>query len=90
MNFANEGTWDRGVRMMGGILLLATVGGGLVAAGTLGLVLSVVGFVVLATGLVGWCPELECTSPDFWSACRSVHGVRYRDQNGPCWPLPEL
>ena len=56
MNFANEGTWDRGVRMMGGVLLLAAVGGGLVAAGTLGLVLSVVGFVVLATGLVGWCP----------------------------------
>ena len=34
MNFANEGTWDRGVRMMGGILLFAAVGGGLVAAGT--------------------------------------------------------
>ncbi len=56
MNFANEGTWDRGMRMTGGTLLLAAGWSGLVASGMLGLVLSVVGFVVLATGLVGWCP----------------------------------
>jgi len=56
MSLANEGTWDRGARMMGGLLLLAVGWSGLVASGIPGLVLSVVGFVVLATGLVGWCP----------------------------------
>jgi hypothetical protein len=56
MNAANEGTWDRGVRMIGGTLLLAAGWSGLVASGILGLVLSAVGFVVLATGFVGWCP----------------------------------
>ena len=56
MNVANEGTWDRGARMLAGTLLLAAGGSGLVASGTLGLVLSITGFVVLATGFVGWCP----------------------------------
>jgi len=56
MNFANEGTRDRGARMMGGLLLLVVGWSGLVASGIPGLVLAVVGFVMLATGLVGWCP----------------------------------
>jgi hypothetical protein len=54
MTFANEGESDRGVRMLGGILLLAA-GWGL-ASGALGLVLMAAGFVALATGIVGWCP----------------------------------
>jgi hypothetical protein len=55
MNFANEGTWDRGGRTVVGILLIALGWAGLVP-GTLGVVLIAVGVVALATGIVGWCP----------------------------------
>ena len=55
MNFANEGTWDRGGRAAVGILLIAAGWAGLVS-GTLGLVLIAVGAVALGTGIVGWCP----------------------------------
>ena len=55
MNFANEGTWDRGGRTVVGILLIALGRAGLVS-GALGLVLIAVGVVALATGIVGWCP----------------------------------
>jgi Protein of unknown function (DUF2892) len=55
MNFANEGTWDRGGRTVVGILLISLGWAGLVP-GTLGVVLIAVGVVALATGIVGWCP----------------------------------
>lgn len=51
----NEGTTDRVIRVIAGIALLALGWGGVVE-GTLGTVFKVLGFVPLATGLVGWCP----------------------------------
>lgn len=51
----NEGTVDRVIRVVAGITLLA-LGWGEVVSGTLGTVFKVLGFVPLATGLVGWCP----------------------------------
>lgn len=51
----NEGRWDRGVRIVLGLTLMALGFGGVVG-GTAGLVLGFVGLVPLATGLIGWCP----------------------------------
>lgn len=51
----NEGTIDRIVRIVAGITLLA-LGWGEVVTGTLGTVFKFLGFVPLATGLIGWCP----------------------------------
>lgn len=55
MNFMNEAGWDRILRVIGGILLLALGFGG-VAVGTLGLVFKIIGALLLVTGLVGYCP----------------------------------
>ena len=55
MSFTNEGSTDRIIRVVAGIVLLA-LGWGEVATGTLGTVLKVLGFIPLVTGLVGWCP----------------------------------
>jgi hypothetical protein len=55
MSFVNEGSTDRIIRVVAGIVLLA-LGWGEVVTGTLGTVLKVLGFVPLITGLVGWCP----------------------------------
>jgi hypothetical protein len=49
----NEGTVDRAVRVVVGIGLLAL--GVFVVKGTIGIVLDVLGVVLLATGLVGFC-----------------------------------
>lgn len=51
----NEAGWDRAARVaLGlGLLVLGWLG---VVGGTAGLVLKIVGFVPLLTGLVGWCP----------------------------------
>jgi Protein of unknown function (DUF2892) len=51
----NEGTVDRAIRVVAGVVLLA-LGWGEVVTGTLGTVLKVLGFIPLVTGLVGWCP----------------------------------
>jgi hypothetical protein len=51
----NEGTADRVIRVIAGVVLLA-LGWGEVVTGTLGTVFKVLGFVPLLTGLVGWCP----------------------------------
>lgn len=50
----NEAGWDRVFRVVLGVVLLI-VGFG-VMTGTAGLVVGIVAFVPLLTGLVGWCP----------------------------------
>lgn len=51
----NEATWDRvGRGVIGAALLVAWVVGWI--SGTLAAVLGVVGLVLLATGIVGFCP----------------------------------
>jgi hypothetical protein len=54
MTFINEGEWDRGVRLLVGISLLA--GGWRFASDGLGIVLIAVGALALITGVAGWCP----------------------------------
>ncbi len=51
----NESALDRGIRIVIGLALLALGFGGYVT-GTAGMVLKVLGFVPLLTGLVGFCP----------------------------------
>jgi len=46
----NEGTIDRALRVLAGLVLIA-----LAATGTVG-VWGWIGVVPLATGLIGWCP----------------------------------
>ncbi len=55
MNFINEASWDRIARVVLGIALLALGWGGAIGGG-LGTVFKFLGFVPLATGLLGWCP----------------------------------
>ena len=55
MQFINEAGWDRIVRIVAGVALLAPGWGGVID-GTLGTVFKYLGFVPLATGLLGWCP----------------------------------
>ncbi|MFA5836162.1 MAG: DUF2892 domain-containing protein [Bellilinea sp.] len=55
MKYINEAGWDRIVRVLAGILLLALGFGGVVA-GTFGLVFKIIGTLLLVTGLVGYCP----------------------------------
>lgn len=55
MKFINEAGWDRVARVaLGGLLLFLGWGG--VVEGGFGTFLKVIGFVPLATGLMGWCP----------------------------------
>ncbi len=54
-DFINEAGWDRVVRVLLGIVLLALGWTGAVG-GTLGTVFKWLGFLPLITGLVGWCP----------------------------------
>jgi len=55
MNFINEAGWDRIVRVVVGLVLLALGWGGVVSGG-LGTFLKIIGFVPLLTGLAGFCP----------------------------------
>lgn len=55
MKYINEAGWDRILRVLAGILLLALGFGGVVA-GTFGLVFKIIGTLLLVTGLVGYCP----------------------------------
>ncbi len=52
---ANVASWDRIVRVVLGIVLLALGLTGTVG-GVLGIILDVLGVVFLATGAVGFCP----------------------------------
>ena len=54
MTLLNVGSWDRVARILGGILLLAA--GSLLVSGALGMTLAAIGAIVLATGLIRWCP----------------------------------
>lgn len=51
---ANEAGWDRAARVALGVVLLI-VGFG-VMEGTAGVIVGIVAFVPLLTGLAGWCP----------------------------------
>ncbi len=51
----NEAGWDRVVRVILGVVLLALYFMGSVS-GTAGLVALIVGLIALITGLVGFCP----------------------------------
>lgn len=55
MKYANEAAWDRIARVALGIVVLYLGWSGTVEGG-LGTFLQYIGFVPLATGLVGWCP----------------------------------
>ena len=55
MNFVNESSVDRIIRVVVGIALLALGWGGIVTGG-FGVFLKVIGFVPLLTGIVGFCP----------------------------------
>ena len=54
MKFLNEGQWDRSMRMLAGIVLVAA--GWMLALNTLGVALLAIGAIALGTGIVGWCP----------------------------------
>jgi hypothetical protein len=69
MTFTNEGTWDRTVRILGGIALAYAAW--ILWPGTLSLVLLVVGVIALVTGVVGWCPGYAVFN---WSTKRRVAG----------------
>lgn len=51
----NEASWDRVGRVLLGIGLLYLGFSGAVS-GAPGLALKIIGFLPLATGLIGWCP----------------------------------
>jgi hypothetical protein len=55
MNYTNEATWDRTLRIVLGVVMLYlgwfALGDGLAAA-----VFKIFGFLPLITGLLGWCP----------------------------------
>ena len=55
MSFANEAAWDRIARVVLGIALLY-LGWAEVVTGGWGTTLKIIGFLPLATGLLGWCP----------------------------------
>jgi Inner membrane protein YgaP-like, transmembrane domain len=54
VKYINEAPWDRIGRVVLGIVMVWL--GLAVVDGTWGVVLTVVGFIPLVTGIVGWCP----------------------------------
>ena len=55
MSYRNLSTLDRSIRIVLGLLMLASGWGGL-ATGVWRIGLEVFGWVPLATGVLGWCP----------------------------------
>ena len=51
----NEESWDRIVRVVGGVVLIGLGLGGVIAS-PWGWVAAAVGCLFLDTGIVGWCP----------------------------------
>lgn len=54
-SFTNEAAWDRALRILVGLILLYLGWAGVVG-GTLGVVFMILGFLLLVTGVVGYCP----------------------------------
>jgi hypothetical protein len=52
---ANESGWDRIIRIVLGLAMLALGWSGFVG-GPAGILLQWLGFIPLLTGLIGWCP----------------------------------
>lgn len=50
----NVGGFDRIARIVLGVILIAV--GFFVLSGTVGVIVGIVGFIPLLTGLFGWCP----------------------------------
>lgn len=50
----NMGGIDRIIRIVAGLVLIVL--GFFVLSGTWGIVVGIVGFIPLLTGLIGWCP----------------------------------
>jgi DUF2892 family protein len=77
MTLLNEGDSDRGVRILGGVLLIGA--GWQFAAGAVGVALIAIGVIALGTGLVGWCPAYTVfgvsTRKTPVRACPSCHHV---------------
>ena len=78
----NEGSLDRGLRIVAGLILI-----GLAANGTIG-AWGWIGVVPLATGLMGWCPVY--TLLGFSSCPRPRHQLRSRHRHSSMPSLPEL
>lgn len=55
MKFVNEAAWDRVARVALGVVILY-LGWADVVSGGWGTALKVIGFIPLATGIMGWCP----------------------------------
>lgn len=53
MTFTNEGTWDRVLRLLAGIVL--GYAAWVIWPGALAIVSLVIAAIALVTGLVGWC-----------------------------------
>ena len=51
----NEAAWDRIIRIGAGFVL-GYLGLGGVIGGTLGIIATILGAVLLVTGAIGWCP----------------------------------
>lgn len=51
----NEGSVDRGLRIILGITLMGLGFGGVITGGT-GLLIGFLGLIPLVTGVAGWCP----------------------------------
>ncbi len=51
---ANEGTIDRAVRIIVGLVLIGL--GFFTISGTIGVIAGILGLVLLVTGAIGWCP----------------------------------
>ena len=74
MTFLNEADWDRAIRLIAGIVLLAV--GSLWVGGFPGLVLTVLGALAVITGLAGWCPAYTACGISTRRTVNSHHPFR--------------
>lgn len=78
MTFLNESEWDRGARLLSGLVLLSA--GWALSFNIVGIVLLAIGGIALATGIVGWCPAYTVfgrstvkTPPGHCPNCHAEH-----------------